>query len=169
MPRSARQSPALFSDLIILVVMVFTAAMAMLSPGFALGSSRAFEFYAALAAYAFLAILAVRRLFSGDEWWRDCAYFGLQLALFGVLVALRVDAIWLLSMPVVSQASLRLRVPALAAVTVAYLVMFCILFPSESWTWSSRLRARRLGRHFARLRGWKRACSEMRRSGVTAV
>jgi signal transduction histidine kinase len=131
------------SNVALAVVLVMTLALGCLSAGFAPASRAAFLFYGCLAVYAALGYPINGWFLDQGSRWLQAVYFLLQLGLFAFMVAwgLPRDAIWLLTMPVVSQAAMFLPWPAVAGVTAAYLGLFCVLPCAYAWPWDGRLRS----------------------------
>ena len=130
------------SNAALAVVVVMTLAIGCFTEGFAPASKAAFLFYGCLAVYASLGY-PINSWFLGQQSrWLQAVYFLLQLGLFAFMVAwgLPGEAIWLLTMPVVSQAAMFLPWPAVTGITVAYLIVFCAWPRAYAWPWDGRLR-----------------------------
>jgi signal transduction histidine kinase len=130
------------SNLALLVVVGMTLAMALASRSFAPASPKAWLYYGCLAVYAVGGCAASTWLFGRCPRWMEWLYFLLQLAFFGAMVGLRMppDGIWLLTMPVVSQAAMCLPWPAVAVLVGGYLGLHCVLPDNPGWSWDDRLR-----------------------------
>jgi len=141
-PCAVESSSVKFANLALLVMVGMTLAMALTDHDFAPASGRAFLYYGFLAVYGVGGCAASTWLFGRSPWWMEWLYFVLQLAFFGVLVRLQLapNAIWLLTMPVVSQAAMRLPWPAVLAVVAGYLGLHCVLPNFADWQWDDRLR-----------------------------
>jgi len=130
------------SCLVLLAAVGLTLGMALTSDGFAPLSGRALGYYGLLTVYAVGACGAVAGLFGQGPRWAVWLYFLLQLTLFGTLVWLEIplNGLWLLAMPIVSQATICLPWPAVVGIVIAYLGLNCVLPVNPGWSPDDRLR-----------------------------
>lgn len=131
-----------FSNLVVLILVALTVAMALASPGFAPFSFHALLFYGMMAFFAAAGVYVdshvLGRVPPPVEW----LYFALQLGFYGALIGLKMphSAIWLLTMPVISQASVRLPWPAVSVYAVLFLGLNCWLPSNPGWDSADRWR-----------------------------
>ena len=120
-----------YFNLALLVVTAVALVLAFFSNGFALFSAKAWTYYGFLTIYAAGGCAA-------SLWFCDkpsnralALYFAVQLAAFGALARAGIpfNSIWLLAMPMISQAAATLPLPWLVALTVGYLAADCVLPP----------------------------------------
>jgi signal transduction histidine kinase len=130
-------------NLALLVVVGLTLSLALVTHNFAPVSGKAFLYYGFLAVYAIGGCAANIWMFGRSPRWIEWLYFLLQLALYGTMVRLELpqEAIWLLTLPVVSQAAVVLPWPAVIALAVGYLGLHCGLPDYPRWRWDDRVRA----------------------------
>jgi signal transduction histidine kinase len=131
-----------FSNLALLVVAVMTLAMALASREFEPLAARGFLFYGFLVVYAAGGVFANIRLLGKVPVPLERGYFLLQLAFYAAMVRCEMPhgAIWLLMMPVVSQAAVRLPWPGLVVVSAAYLGINSALPEIPGWSGAERWR-----------------------------
>ncbi len=131
-----------FSNLALLVVAVMTLAMALASREFEPLAARGFLFYGFLGVYAAGGVFANVRVLGKVPVPLEWGYFILQLVFYAAMVRCEMphSAIWLLMMPVVSQAAVRLPWPGLVAVAAAYLGINSGLPEIPGWAGDERWR-----------------------------
>jgi signal transduction histidine kinase len=131
-----------FANGAFLVVVAMTLAMALASSQFAPTSGKALLFYALLVAYTAAGIWGNCGILGRVPQVLEWVYFGAQLAFFALLVHFRMPsgAIWLLTMPIVSQAATRLPWPVLVVYGVAFLAINSWLPEALDWGTADRWR-----------------------------
>ncbi len=131
-----------FSNLALLVVAVMTLAMALASREFEPLAERSVLFYGFLGAYAAGGVFANGRILGKVPVPLEWGYFFLQLVFYAAMVRCEMphSAIWLLMMPVVSQAAVRLPWPGLVAVSAVYLGINSGLPDIPGWAGDERWR-----------------------------
>lgn len=141
MPETKVDRPFIrFANAAFLVVVAMTLAMALASRQFVPASAKALGFYALVAVYTAAGLWANSCVLGKQPRLVEWLYLAGQLALYALLVRLRMpsDAIWLLTMPLISQAATRLPWPVLAAYAAAFLAANCALPDNPNWAAADR-------------------------------
>ncbi|MFT3828853.1 MAG: sensor histidine kinase [Opitutaceae bacterium] len=134
-PPEADRAFVKFSNLALLFLVAMTVAMALASPSFAPFSAHAVLFYGLMAVFGGVGVYVDLRVFGKMPPWVEWLYFALQLGFYGALIVLKMphSAIWLLTMPVMSQAAMRLPWPVVAGYGISFLVINCWLPTNPGW------------------------------------